>query len=366
MKLTGQQYQQLSEALRAAFPLRRLREMLRFKLEKELDDISLADDYQGIVFDLIRTAEAEGWTDRLILAARETNPGNALLLKFSQQFGLAPATPQGPELERIIKKGGLLDVVKWRERLGAIETQICRIEIEVEEGTIYGTGFLLGPSLVMTNYHVIAALLAKQAQPSDVILRFDYKRLADGKTLNSGTEYHLVDDKDKWLVDFSPPSPVDDEAEPKSGVPKPDQLDYALLRVDGEPGNKPVGEKSDPEAPPRKWIELPTKAYKFQPDNPIFIMQHPQGEPLKLAFDDIIGLNDNQTRVKYKVSTESGSSGSPCFNANWDLVALHHSGDPNFDPAHKPEYNEGIPLAAIRALLKERGKEDLLGEQEQA
>jgi hypothetical protein len=365
MKLTGQQYQQLSEALRDAFPLRRLREMLRFKLEKRLDDISLAEDYQGIVFDLIRAAEAEGWTDRLITAARESNSGNALLVDFSQQFGLAPATPPRAELERIIKKtSGFLDVVKWRERLGAIETQVCRIEIEADAGTIYGTGFLLGPSLVMTNYHVIEALTTQEAKPSDVTLRFDYKRLVDGKTLNPGTEYHLVEDKNEWLVDSSPPSPVDDEAEPKSKVPQPDQLDYALLRVDGEPGNKPVGENADPESPPRKWIELPAKAYKFQPDNPIFIMQHPQGEPLKLAFDDTIGLNDNGTRVKYKVSTEGGSSGSPCFNSNWELVALHHSGDPNFDTAHKPTYNEGIPFAAIRALLKERGKEDLLGDKQ--
>jgi V8-like Glu-specific endopeptidase len=68
--------------------------------------------------------------------------------------------------------------------------------------------------------------------------------------------------------------------------------------------------------------------------------------------------------VTYKTNTEAGSSGSPCFNANWDLVALHHSGDPNFDPGHKPTYNEGIPFSAIANLLHERGHTDKLGEQQ--
>ena len=69
----------------------------------------------------------------------------------------------------------------------------------------------------------------------------------------------------------------------------------------------------------------------------------------------------NGTRVTYTVNTEGGSSGAPCFNTDWELVALHHSGDPNFDPDHKPEYNEGIPIAAIVALLTERGKQNQLG-----
>ena len=68
----------------------------------------------------------------------------------------------------------------------------------------------------------------------------------------------------------------------------------------------------------------------------------------------VIGVNANGTRLKYKVNTEGGSSGAPCFNTDWDLLALHHSGDPNFDSDHKPEYNEGIPIEAIVKLLTER------------
>jgi V8-like Glu-specific endopeptidase len=38
-----------------------------------------------------------------------------------------------------------------------------------------GTGFLLGADVVMTNYHVIEAVIKGQLKPYDVVLRFDYK-----------------------------------------------------------------------------------------------------------------------------------------------------------------------------------------------
>lgn len=360
MQLTGQQFEEFTRALIDAYSQADLRAMLRFRLDKNLDAIALGEDLTEIVFRVIETAEREGWTDRLLLAARESNPGDPELLAFAQQFELAPTTPPRSDLERLITKtNSFLDIAKWRMRLGELEGQVCRVEIP--DG--YGTGFLLGPDVVMTNYHVVQSIIEQRGVGADkVVLRFDYKRLEDGTTLNPGREFRLAAE---WLIDDSPMSPVDSQPEPKSGVPQPDQLDYALLRVEGTPGLESIGNADDPGAPRRKWIDVPTTPYDFLPQSALFIVQHPQGEPLKLALDDdaVIGLNANATRVMYKTNTEPGSSGSPCFNANWELVALHHSGDPNFDPAHKPTYNEGIPCSAIVNLLQQRGHMNKLGQQ---
>jgi hypothetical protein len=262
-----------------------------------------------------------------------------------------------------------LDVAIWRERLGQVETQICRIEIPVNGKQISGTGFLVGPDLVMTNYHVMEpVILGEQgrtdsrglaARADQVILRFDYKRMDDGFVTNPGVVFRLAPD---WHVDSSPPSPIDRQIE-KTGAPAPDQLDYALLRVAGEPGNRQPGGRTEPGGTKRGWITFPEASHEFVAHTPLFIVQHPRGMPLKLALDmdAIIGVNQNGTRVTYTTNTDPGSSGSPCFNANWDLVALHHSGDPDFDPAHKPEFNEGIPVQAIRALLEHRGLRERLG-----
>ena len=85
--------------------------MVQFRIEKNLNTIATGDDLKEIIFKLIITAEAEGWTAHLVVAARESNPGNPYLLAFSQQFGLAPRTPLRPELERIIRAtNSFLDV----------------------------------------------------------------------------------------------------------------------------------------------------------------------------------------------------------------------------------------------------------------
>jgi hypothetical protein len=354
MRLTGQQYKQLREALLEAFPSKqRLSELVRFNFDKNLDAIALGDDLQEIAFKLIGAAEAEGWVERLIVAARESNPGNSRLFVFAQEFNLA--TPMPPKLsalalEKIIrKKNSFIDVNTWREQLGQIEAQVCRIEITTNKGREFGTGFLIAPNVVITNYHVMETVILKSTAPNQVILRFDYKQLTDGRIINKGTEYRLAEDD--WLIDSSPY--LADE----NRLPTLDELDYALLRVDGVPGQEPIGKNPDPNSPQRGWLKLPTERYEFVPNDPLFILQHPNATPLKLAFDTeaIIGVNENGTTVRYKTNTEPGSSGSPCFDINWNLVALHHSGDPNW---RNPTYNAGTPLSAICSRLE--NKDDLL------
>jgi hypothetical protein len=371
MALSGAQFQQLIESLLDAFPVQaQLAQMVRVRLDKNLDAIALGGSLETIVFRLIQTAEAQGWTAQLLAGARESNPGNPKLLAVAQQFGLASTDVRRPELEKIIRQtNAFLDVSQWRTRLGEIETQVCRIEIATNRGLAYGTGFLLGPDVVMTNYHVMEPVIAGEkgqtvagglrATRQDVTLRFDYKQLADGTTLNQGVSFSLAGD---WLIDSSPVSPIDLEADPKSGVPDPGELDYALLRVDGSPGTAPVGGKLEPGVPPRGFVKLPAQPHTFDPGSALLIMQHPQGAPLKLAIDTeaVIGANANATRVTYRTDTLPGSSGSPCFNSSWELVALHHSGDRSFNPV----YNEGIPFSAIINLLEQRGLKGEFGEQE--
>ena len=80
-------------------------------------------------------------------------------------------------------------------------------------------------------------------------------------------------------------------------------------------------------------------------------MQHPNALPLKLALatNGVEQLNQNSTRVTYRTNTEPGSSGSPVFDQNWNLVALHHWGDSAWFPS---PHNEGIPVAAIKNYLE--------------
>jgi hypothetical protein len=376
MILSGNQYELLTEALLSAFPSRqKLRQMVRFRLNENLNAVAGGENLTAVTFNLIEWAESGGQLPKLVVGALASQPGNEKLLRFAEKFGLATQSLPEKALERVIDENdGFLDVHQWRTSMGEMESRVCRVEIPLNNGkyATCGTGFLVGPDVVITNYHVMEPVIEYERQqtqstglwalPNDVILRFDYKRLEDGRTVNLGTEYRLAPSED-WLIHCSPLSPVDSIPEPKSSVPERDHLDYALLRVDGTPGLDPIGQSAEPDAPSRGWVEPSSEPYDFVPDTPLLILQHPRGQPLKLVLktDAIIGVNANRTRVMYRTNTMRGSSGSPCFNINWELVALHHLGDPDFTPTHSPEYNQGIPFDVILELLEQHGLAGALG-----
>jgi hypothetical protein len=339
MELAGSHQERLSQALLSAFPeVASLRRMVRFKLDRNLDDFT-DGPLRDRVFQLIREAEREGWTHALIQGAAQDNPGNPRLRAFVLEYASSiQREAPGPQLEKlIVDTNTFLDPARWRERLEVIERQVCRVEVE---GKPVGTGFLVAPDVVLTNHHVVQVVIQGSVSPDQLALRFDYKRLEDGSELE-GKVHGLAQD---WLLAASPPSPVDVQ-NPKPHAATTAELDYALLRVKGQPGREALAGTGRP----RAWVEVPATDYAFPPGSPILIVQHPKGDRLRLAIDTngIIGVNAARTRVMYRTNTEPGSSGSPCFNQDWTLVALHHSGDPGF-PA---QYNEGIPISTLRAHL---------------
>ncbi len=60
------------------------------------------------------------------------------------------------------------------------------------------------------------------------------------------------------------------------------------------------------------------------------IVQHPNGLPKQLAFRDnqVTDLLDRPLYPLPAPTPSPGSSGSPVFNDQWEMVALHHSGVP--------------------------------------
>ena len=362
LKLNNHQMRQFREALLDAFPTRdSLSEMLRFRLDRNLETLVLSDDLATVIVRLIMISQEEGWSAQLLVAARESRPQNARLLAFAEQFGLAPSVQQPQSIERAIsKENSSLNLAQWRTRLGQLETQVCRVEINTDGVVSFSTGFLLGPNMLITTYHTTEGLIKGKANPQDVRLRFDYKQLVDGMTINPGTVYRLNSD---WLIDYSPHSQVDLQQETNL-LPQPDELDYALLRIAGAPGIEPVGgERAERDAPQRGWIKIPTYLPDLSPNTPLFILLHPEGAPLQLslATEGVIGLNANGTRVWYKANTTAGSSGAPCFNSNWDLIALHHAKSRR---ANNTIYDQGIPLKAILNLLESKGLKHILDEQQ--
>jgi hypothetical protein len=80
----------------------------------------------------------------------------------------APNNAIAPGLQRNVRPYlAKLDIRVWQDRLVKIERQVCRVELE---GNALGTGFLVGPDTVLTNWHVfeIAKNAGKVGQLSDL------------------------------------------------------------------------------------------------------------------------------------------------------------------------------------------------------
>jgi hypothetical protein len=356
MPLSSTDKKQLHDALFAAFVPDGFARMLDLYAGRRMDlYTSRYKDMPDIVIDVMNGAQREGWLVELLDAARRANPGNEGLAAIASRIGV---TPLDVGLERKVRAAlPYLDIVSFRTKLTAIESQVCRVESP--DG--YGTGFLLGPDVLITNHHVLASVIEGRHTPEQVTLRFDYKVLTDGTTLNPGTTFGLA--TDEWLLDWSPSGEPQGSGYSAPSTAAEPNLDYALVRVAGAPGEQPlnpaVAAAGSGPAPTREWIRLPDPAPTLAVDDPIFIIEHPEAAPLKLAVEtkSFLGVFENGTRLRHRTNTDPGSSGSPCFDANWNLVALHRGGD----VAATPEWNEAIPFTAILALLQTRGKLALVG-----
>ncbi|MGF3021714.1 trypsin-like serine peptidase [Methylobacterium aquaticum] len=275
------------------------------------------------------------------VAAMADQAGPALSLQLAG--GAVPSSPAStliPGLQRNIRPNlAKLDARLWVERLLALEGQVCRVDID---GNAAGTGFLVGPDVVLTNWHVVARV-KRAAIPTRVTCLFDYALLESGARGGERVGLHA-----DGCVDDRPYAPAELTADPASPPPAADELDYALIRL-----ARPVGAPTAT-GPGRGWIALPAAPVPLDPQAPLLILQHPDGAPLKLALDteSVIGANANGTRIRYRTNTDPGSSGSPCFSMDWDLAALHHFGDPAWV---KPVFNQGVPADLIRASIEARG-----------
>src|SRR5262249_41712879 len=84
----------------------------------------------------------------------------------------------------------------------------------------------------------------------------------------------------------------------------------------------------------------------------VTIVQHPEGQKKQVALRDNRIVDVFDEFLHYEADTQPGSSGSPVFNDQWELVALHHASVPA--PEH-PELgkfvNEGIRISPLLAFI---------------
>ena len=187
---------------------------------------------------------------------------------------------------------------------------------------------------MMTNNHVIADAQAA----SSASAQFDYQ-LALDDVPEAITEFKFDPATFFWT--------------------SPDQeLDVSLIAI----GPRITGEK-----PLERfgWTALSSAQDKHAEGDHVTVIEHPEGDYKQIALREnrVIGRGKKGVTLYYAADTLGGSSGSPVFNDDFEMVALHHAGGPRNDDTLQngqpvpDDCNEGIRISVIVDALRKRHDE---------
>ena len=208
-----------------------------------------------------------------------------------------------------------------------------------------GTGFLVSPWLLLTNHHVLEG--PDDATGAHAVFRY----VADDRNRITAAQEGL----------FAP-----ERCFVTSGI---DDLDYTLVAL---------APMADGRAPGAVLSALPMRgaARRVVRDQPVNIIQHPQGRPREIAIRNNRLIGFDQRYLSYETDSEPGSSGSPVLDDDWELIGLHSRSESRWGPspqsvglAERPATdhpsaprrttvaNKGIRIPAIIADLMARTAE---------
>ncbi len=200
--------------------------------------------------------------------------------------------------ERIIEENDLLGA-RFLHHGSAMANAVGRVTIRSNGALLgYGTGFLISHALMMTNNHVLANM--DEARGSAV--EFDFYERSNGQS--TPTSFFRLAPQRFFITD--------------------EELDFTIVGVEEfSSDNAALADR------PR--VRLIAESGKILVHEPANVIQHPAGRPQEIAIKNNHVTQSLDDFLHYVSDTEQGSSGSPVFNMQWELAALHHSGVPKTD-----------------------------------
>lgn len=263
---------------------------------------------------VVEQAKHQSKIDDVLDLALQEYPGEDMLMAIKAGTPPPPveATAMGQwngkafQLEKIIGDKSTLVPIGYME----VGLRRSRSVVRVVRGDgATGTGFMVDGGWLITNHHV----LPDKDTTRNGIAQFNYQRTADG--LDAQVDPYPID----------PASLLTSEAD-----------DWSAVKIVG-----------DASAWGRiKWAPQPVKVGDY-----VNIIQHPGGTHKQISLIANVVAFVGGARVQYLTDTLPGSSGAPVFDADWNLVALHHAGgaltEPNSPDKRTFYRNEGVEIARV-------------------
>ena len=189
------------------------------------------------------------------------------------------------------------------DKIALKANSVCRI---LKNGRGWGTGFLVGEDVIMTNNHVISST----EEASSMSAEFEYELSIDDLSKQPST--FKLDSQKFFLTSILNTDP----SIPYSG------LDFTLIGIQRTGINGEQLSKFKP-------VPIDGNKGKIIKGESCVIIQHPNGEQKKIVLKDTAFFFETATKIVYESDTLPGSSGSMVLGlGTCEVVALHHSGLP--------------------------------------
>jgi hypothetical protein len=286
------------------------------------DPLRIAFDAKATTnwFHILEEAQKHNKVQDIIRVAHSEYPENEWLA-LAQQGDLLAI--KGPDIEQDVAWKGLEDADQLEKIIGSQSTllPIRFLEVGLSKARSVarvvradgasGSGFLTDDNLLITNHHV----LPTEAAAREAVIQFNYQQTATG--LDAPVDVFRLAPHHVFVT-----SPREEN-------------DWTAVRVQNEPNEK--------------WGALKLIRVDPQMGDRVNIVQHAGGGPKQIALYHNVVVFVGNNRLQYLTDTLPGSSGSPVFDSDWRVVALHHSGGWLHEPGSKRRYyrNEGIYIDAI-------------------
>jgi V8-like Glu-specific endopeptidase len=277
-------------------------------------------------FEIVRAANDRNKVPDLILAVLKEHPENSVLVQ-AQKGELKPVQApkvdkdlpwkgnlSGETLEKIMGQQATFMPVSFLELGVQRARSVAKVQFDNGES---GSGFLLNDNILVTNHHVISD--ATQASAAHVL--FNYQTSISGR-------------------DHEPKS---FKLAPNKGFATSAEHDWTFIRMSGEAN--------------ADWGAIEINEVDISATQRVNIIQHPSGGPKQIALYHNVVAYVGENRIQYLTDTLPGSSGSPVFDTQWHVVALHHSGGWILEPGTKNQVfrNEGVNINRVAQGLMAAG-----------
>jgi S1-C subfamily serine protease len=313
--------QDLHTALAEIYPLSRSASLAAQKIGIELYNLDVDQPAYLLWADILRDAAGRSATRKLVENALAANPNSPRkgffedLLKGAATICLNHDSVKPKKVpETLLYYDDLTlpveevpRLILALEHMKTLSPSVCRVEVHSASGARgYGTAFRIAPDWFLTNHHV---LFIGGQNPVSVLATFGYEGNSAGTAVEFDPATAVGSAGDDWAV-VKPKTAID------AGVPV---------------------------------IALSTASAVPVVGGSAFVIQHPAGSRKRLAYArNRIAKFDDEV-VHYTSDTQPGSSGSPVFDLDGKLIALHRAGgDPQEVAGGQPiRANEGVRISRV-------------------